>query len=56
MSALQSLGKILTRLKRFEQTGLGEYLVDLELEREYGATASSRPKERNEQNERNRNV
>lgn len=37
MSALQILGNILMRLKRFEQKGLGEYLIDLELQKEYPA-------------------
>lgn len=37
MSALQIFGNILMRLKRFEQKGLGEYLIDLELQKEYPA-------------------
>lgn len=35
MSALQILGNILTRLKQFEQKGLGEYFIDLELQKDY---------------------
>ncbi|XP_037029235.1 soma ferritin-like [Bradysia coprophila] len=35
MSALQNLGNILMRLKRFEQKGLGEYLIDQEFLKDY---------------------
>lgn len=38
MNALRNLGSILTRLKRFEQKGLGEYFIDLELRKEYPTT------------------